>query len=134
MAPALCPGDYVLARVYGRFNRPPARGDIVVVYVPEYSEQSMLKRVIGLPYDRICFTDGTLLINGDRFVEKYLFGLPPYLGLENSDFTLGKDEYFVMGDNRAYSTDSRDYGPIHRSQIECKVVFRIWPLLWRSRL
>ena len=131
MTPSLRDGDYLLARRFHHLKRKPARGDIVVVAV---SGKSRLKRVVGLPGERVTFTDGMLLVNGDKLTEPYLRGLPPYLGLEHSEFVLDGEEYFVMGDNRAHSTDSRDYGPLRRAQIEGRAVCRIWPPIRRGIL
>ena len=125
MIPSLRDGDYLLAREHAEGKPSPlSRGNIVVVAV---GGKSRLKRVVGLPGERITFTDGMLLVNGDKLTEPYLRGLPPYLGLEHSEFVLDGEEYFVMGDNRAHSTDSRDYGPVRRAQIEGRAVCRIWP-------
>ena len=126
MTPALGHGDYVLVRACGASARQPRRGHIVVVTM---AEGSRLKRVVGLPGERLIFAEGTLLIDGDRLPEPYLQGLPPYPGLENSEYSLGVDTYFVMGDNRARSTDSRHFGPVTRSTIEGTVVCRVWPPL-----
>ena len=97
----------------------------------QQAQESVLKRVVGLPGERVAFADGTLYIDGEAHAEPYLGGLPPHLGLDAMDFALGTDEYFVMGDSRTRSTDSRHYGPIKRQQIEGRVVCRIWsPLRW----
>lgn len=131
MAPTLRQGDYVLARACQRLARAPQRGDIVVVAL---AEGRHVKRVVGLPGERVVFTEGILLIDGDRLVEPYLHGLPPYPGLEDAEFSLARDEYFVMGDNRSYSTDSRHCGPVTRSSIEGRTVWRVWPpLRWGNR-
>ena len=129
MAPALRPGNYVLVRTSGCAPWRPRRGDIVVVAL---SEESRVKRVVGLPGERLVFMEGVLLVNGERLLEPYLQGLPPYLGLEECEFSLPEDAYFVMGDNRAHSTDSRHLGPVVRSSIEGTVVCRIWPLMQRG--
>ena len=132
MSPSLRPGDYLLVRTAATSTRTPARRDIVVVNARAGEEGELLKRIVGLPGDHIAFTEGTLLINGERLTERYLRGLPPYSGLDRSDFTMGDDEYFVMGDNRAHSTDSRHYGPVQRSHIEGRAICRMWPLhRWR---
>ena len=123
MSPTLRGGDYLLVREYTGSKRPFSRGDIVVV---AQSGRSHLKRVIALPDERITFSDGMLFIDDERLAEPYLQGLPAYLGLDASDYKLDGDEYFVMGDNRAHSTDSRDYGPVHRSQIKGRALCRIW--------
>jgi len=129
MAPTLCQGDYVLVRAREAFGRAPRRGDVVVVAM---AEGSHVKRIVGLPGERVVFTEGMLLIDGVRLREPYLRGLPPYLGLEDAEFSLAKDEYFVMGDNRPHSTDSRHCGPVAGSSIEGRTVWRVWPLLRRA--
>ena len=129
MAPSLRQGDYLLAqRMQGRSNTARgnlSRGDIVAV---DLCGQIQIKRIIGLPKERISLMQGILLVDGERLLEPYLKGLPPYLGLEDSDYEMKQDEYFMMGDNRSHSTDSRHYGPVQRSRIEGKMKCRVWPL------
>ena len=127
MTPALRPGDYLLVRTAATATHPPARSDVVVVAAPAQSEGERLKRIVGMPGERIAFAHGILFVDGSRVVERYLGGLPSHVGLDELEFILGEDEYFVMGDNRAHSTDSRHYGPVHRSQIQGRAVCRIWP-------
>ena len=134
MAPTLQQGDYLLVRSAEQIGFSPARGDIVVFCALQQPQQSVLKRVVGLPGERVAFADGTLYIDGEAHAEPYLGGLPPHLGLDAMDFALGTDEYFVMGDSRTRSTDSRHYGPIKRQQIEGRVVCRIWPPLRWGKL
>ena len=126
MIPTLGHGDYLLTRRIYADTSPPLRGDIVVVSAGA-PERSQVKRIIGLPREHIALTDGRLLIDGARLAEPYLHGLSPYLGLDESSWQLGADEYFVMGDNRAHSTDSRAYGPVRAAQIEARAVCRVFP-------
>ena len=123
MQPLLHPGDLVLVR-RRRPSHPFVRGEIVVITV---RGETQVKRVIGLPGERITFAEGRLFIDGENQRETYLRGLPPYLGLEESEYDLGRDQYFLMGDNRTRSTDSRHYGPVHRTSIEGRAVCRVWP-------
>ena len=125
MAPTMLAGDLLLVQEDSRNRRIVSRGDIVVL---TQSGRSQLKRIVALPREHIALTDGMLLIDGRRLKEPYLYGLPPYLGLDDSAYDLASDEYFVMGDNRAHSTDSRQYGPVHRAQINGKVLCRTSPL------
>lgn len=133
MTPMLRHGDYLLTRRIFADTRPLLRGDIVVVSVST-PERSQVKRIIGLPREHIALTDGMLLIDGMRLVEPYLHGLPPYLGLDESSWRLGAEEYFVMGDNRVHSSDSRAYGPVRAAQIEAKAACRVFPPSRWSRL
>ena len=105
------------------------RGDIISL---EYADTKyLIKRVIGLPGDTISIRDNTLYINGEVYIENYLDE-----GLEYDDFelsslgytTIPEDMYFVMGDNREDSLDSREIGLIKKEEIIGKVSFRIWPL------
>ena len=129
MAPTLRQGDYVLVSACEDLARAPKRGDIVVVAT---DGGRYVKRVVGLPGERVEFTEGMLLVDGDRLIEPYLRGLPPYLGLEDSEFSLARDEYFVMGDNRSHSADSRHSGPVTRSSIEGRTLWRVWPPVRRG--
>ena len=125
MAPTMLAGDLLLVQEDSGNRRIVNRGDIVVL---TQSGRSQLKRIVALPGEHLAFTDGMLLIDGQGLKEPYLDGLPPYLGLDDSAHDLASDEYFVMGDNRAHSTDSRQYGPVHRAQMIGKVLCRSWPL------
>ena len=91
-------------------------------------EKADLKRVVGLPGERIEQTEGLLLIDGGRLTEPYLQGLPSMVGLEENTWTLADEEYFVLGDNRAHSTDSREFGPVRDEDIVGTALFRYWPL------
>ena len=124
MMPTLREGDYLLVRRREDYVRPLRRGDVIVV---ETEGRIQLKRIVGLPGESVVFRDGTLLVDDERLKEQYLRGLPPHPGLGCFRFALASDEYFLMGDNRARSTDSRHYGPVTRSSIGGRVVFLVWP-------
>ena len=105
------------------------RGDIISL---EYADTKyLIKRVIGLPGDKVSIRDNTLYINGELYVENYLDE-----GLEYDDFdlsslgydTIPEDMYLVLGDNREDSLDSREIGLISKDEVIGKVSFRIWPL------
>lgn len=128
MSPAFLPGD----GLFVSRTRSPAtdvsRGDVVVVRGTSGGERQELKRVIGLPGECIRQSGGVLLVNGRRMVEHYLAGLPAVIGLEEDVWTLGDDECFVLGDNRAHSTDSRQFGSVSLDRIGGIVRFRCWPM------
>ena len=105
----------------------PARGDAVIACDPRTPSIHYLKRIVGLPLEEIHLFDGILYVNGAHLREPYLRGLPAYVGLDDKSWKLGKHDYFVLGDNRAHSTDSRDFGPIDAKLIFGKAWFRIWP-------
>jgi len=109
----------------------PERFDVVVFYPYEDVEcEHFVKRVIGLPGETIQIVGEDILINGEKLEEN--FGKDPitYQGIASEPITLGEDEYFLMGDNREVSYDSRysDIGPIHKRMIDGKAILRIWPL------
>ncbi|GAB5490372.1 MAG: signal peptidase I [Phototrophicaceae bacterium] len=108
----------------------PDRGDIIVFNsVDENDPEVMLiKRVIGLPGETIRFTDQNLYINDVLVTEDYINEICTEFRCADSETVLGEDEYFVMGDNRNNSQDSRRLGPIPLDHIVGRVVFRYWPL------
>ena len=129
MEPALRDGD--LALVGGR-RRPFARGRIVALRARSAAgggaaaaAEIWFKRVVGLPGERVELRGGSLFIDGEHFPEPYLGGLPANAGLEASSWTLSAGEYFVMGDNRARSDDSRRYGPAREEDVIGAVWARI---------
>lgn len=108
------------------------RFDVVVFYPPEEfrdpSSKYWIKRVIGLPGETVQIKGETIYINGEPLEENY--GKEPIedAGLFTKPYTLGEDEYFLMGDNRNNSTDSRVIGPVKKSVIAGRACFCLWPL------
>ena len=128
MSPTFSEGDRLLVRRTPRRTFNFARGDVVVVQDGSDDERRHLKRVIGLPTECVQHSVGALFINDDPIVEDYLGGLPAVIGLEDEVWNLGNDEFFLLGDNRAHSTDSRQLGPVRLDNIEGTVRYRFWPL------
>jgi signal peptidase I len=103
------------------------RGDVVVFLYPHDHEKSYIKRVIALPGDDLRIDHGQVYVNGDRVVEKYV---PKRFADDRSqpEMTVPAHEYFVMGDHRSISSDSRDFGPVERELIYGKAAFVYWPM------
>jgi signal peptidase I len=102
------------------------RGDTVVFWFPGDPTKSYIKRVIGVPGDRLEVNNGTVVVNGQALVEDYV---PPEFRDQNSmaPETVPADEYFVLGDHRSSSNDSRSWGMVPRRYIYGKAVFIYWP-------
>jgi len=131
MEPNFENGDYLLVdEISYRFSVP-ERGDVVIFRYPLDPSQFFIKRIIGLPYETIEVKDNTVMIyNKDKpkgFVlgESYL--VPEQKTLGNSFTKLDDNEYFVLGDNRLQSSDSRRWGPVNKSFITGKAFLRPWP-------
>ena len=127
MNPSIRAGDWLLVRRDAYRRAAPARGDLVIVRDPRETTEKYLKRVVGLPGEEVSVRDGELLIDGGRLSEPYLEGLPSAVGFETKSWRLGQGQYFVVGDNRAHSTDSREFGPVESRLIVGKATFRLWP-------
>ncbi len=87
----------------------------------------LVKRVIGLPGDEINIEDGYVFVNGQRLEEEYL-SVPTNAKSLDYPLLVEEDHYFVLGDNRTVSLDSRDFGSVPIEKIEGRVMFRFWPL------
>ena len=102
------------------------RGDVVVFHYPRDPEKSYIKRVIALPGDRIWIDHGQVWLNGKPLREDYV--PPEYRDTRSmAEMVVPQDCYFMMGDHRSISSDSRDFGPVERSLIYGKAVFVYWP-------
>jgi signal peptidase I len=102
------------------------RGDIVVFHYPRDPEKSYIKRVIGLPGDRLWIAEGQVWLNGQPLRESYVPGV--YRDTRSmAEMVVPPDTYFMMGDHRSISSDSREFGPVERPLIYGKAVFIYWP-------
>src|SRR6267378_474848 len=124
--------DYLIANKIDYRLHAPQRGDIIILRPPTNNSTDFIKRVIALPGEKILIRSGVVYINGHRLEEPYL---PEAWVIDNNYPRNGSDgevipanSYFVMGDNRNRSQDSRFFGPITRDRIDGKAWFRIWPL------
>ena len=116
---------------FAPFSHPPERGNVIVFHSPNNPEKDFVKRVVGLPGERVRISDGRVFINGAELPEPYLDGRKRAGSMDcipkAANCRLGENEYFVMGDNRGSSNDSRDWGPVGLSNVVGKVWFIYWP-------
>lgn len=137
MVPNFQSGEFVLSdKVSYKFGDP-KRGDIVVFHAPDAANCpkgtgcDFIKRVLGLPGESIEVHDDGVWVNGQKIPEPYIpeeFETLPGPATKGKTIVLGPNEYFVSGDNRPYSSDSRAWGPITKNDIVGKAIFRYWPL------
>jgi signal peptidase I len=133
MYPNFHDADYILTdKISYRLNQP-KRGDVVIFVAPQNEDYDYIKRIIGIPGDTVEITnDYRVRVNGEILDE-------PYLPLDYQTFggnflaagksiAIPQDEYFVLGDNRNHSSDSREWGFVPRKNIVGKAWFRYWPI------
>ena len=125
MVPTLQDGEFVLVnRLAYRFDSH-QRGDIIVFHHPSgQNQEDLIKRVIGLPGDKIKAEDGSIFVNDTRLKEDYINAAPSYSG----DWTVPDGELFVLGDNRNNSSDSHQWGFVPYDDIIGKAIIIYWPL------
>jgi signal peptidase I len=124
--------DYLIANKIDYRLHAPQRGDIIILRPPTDNSKDFIKRIIALPGERILISAGIVYINGHKLDEPYL----PEAWTQLRDWSPGgpdgtvvpANNYFVMGDNRNRSQDSRVFGFISRDRIDGRAWFRIWPL------
>jgi len=125
MEPTLYEGQYLLISKQTHKIWPLKRGDIVVFRFPRNPTKNYIKRLIGLPGENVELRSSQLYINGELIPEPWLIkSMRGYSG----QWQLGEDEYFVMGDNRNNSSDSRAWGAISSQHIIGKALFCYWPV------
>ncbi len=137
MVPNFQSGEYVLTDKVSYRMGDPKPGDIVVFHAPEAAQCpkgtgcDFIKRVLAVPGDTVQVENDAIIVNGVPREEPYIpaeFQTLAGAYMRGKTITLGPDEYFVSGDNRPYSSDSRAWGPIRKSDIVGRAFFRYWPL------
>lgn len=126
MEPTLAPGDHVLVSKSAYLLGEPERGDVAALRNPEARDEVLIKRIVGLPGDKVEIRDSVLYVNGERQREAYVnrrLNDGNFFGPEK----VPAGEVFVMGDNRANSRDSRTFGPVPGQHLYGKALTRIWP-------
>ncbi len=133
MEPNFHDGQYLIIDEVTYNFRKPARGEVIVFHYPRDPSQFFIKRIIGLPGERVQIHNGRVTVfntqypDGMLIDETYLIpeNHPTY---PNEDKTLSASEYFLMGDNRDFSSDSRIWGPMDIKFMVGRTLFRAWPL------
>jgi signal peptidase I len=131
MRPNFQDGNYLIIDEMTYHLRQPERGEVIVLKFPNDTSQYFIKRIVGLPNERIVIDNGHVTVynaanpNGIALDESYLPNNNITYG--NIDRTLGPNEFFVLGDNRLSSSDSRVFGALDRKYIVGRVLFRLFP-------
>lgn len=132
MEPNFFEKEYLIIDEISYRLRAPERGEVIVFRYPENPKEYFLKRVIGLPGERVKISDNQVVIYNDQYPEGKKLEedyLPSYVEtLGDKITTLGSEQYFVLGDNRSNSLDSRRIGPIDKGYIVGRAWFRGWPV------
>ncbi len=124
MEPNLSERQRLIIDKFSYHFHPPRRNDIVVIDLPGMDEM-LVKRIVGLPGETIEIRKGEVFVNGEPLAEPF----PHDLGYQSlPPVVLGPLSYFVLGDNRENSNDSRSFGPVKREYIVGRVWLRYWPL------
>lgn len=130
MLPTLRSGQWAFVTRWDYLVGRPRRGDVVICFFPgrkmkrfPFLRQMMVKRIVGLPGETVAFEEGAVLIDGRAMTEDYLDPAFTRRRLSRPPVTLGEEEYFVLGDNRDASHDSRAVSPLNRRMIVGRVRF-----------
>lgn len=130
MEPNFSNSDYLLIeRLSYRFDEP-KRGEVIIFEAPQYETQKYIKRIIGLPGETVVFRDGTIMVRkegGEKITLNESSYLPSSFSPGDMEMSLGEGEYFVLGDNREASFDSRAWGVLPEENILGRVFLKVWP-------
>lgn len=128
MEPTLHDQEYILVNKAAYLLQEPARGDIIVFQYPLDPQENYIKRIIATPGDRISIQKNTVIVDGTALHERYVNKDDPYNPYPAiNQRVVGANQYFVMGDNRGNSSDSRAWGMVPRQNIIGKAVVVYWP-------
>jgi signal peptidase I len=127
MMPGLDDQERIFVNKFVYRLEPIQRGDVVVFRYPRDTSKSYIKRVIGLAGDRIRINSGRVYVNGELLQEDYV---PSFYSDQRSypEIVVPPRSYFMLGDHRSMSNDSRDFGPVNQNFIYGKAVFGYWPV------
>lgn len=123
MMPTLKEGEYLIVNKLSYYLEEPERGDIIVLHYPRDPSREYIKRIVGLPGDQVEIGNGQVKVNGVVLQEPYLNGPPTYV---DQSWVVPADNFFVLGDNRNNSSDSRSWSFLPRSDIVGKASIIYW--------
>jgi len=132
MEPNFHDKEYILTDKVSYRLGEPKRGDVVVFNSPQDQSLDFIKRILGVPGDILMINAGYLYLNGEKLDEKYISNPGQVVAgrflREGQSLEVPSDQYFVMGDNRLHSSDSREWGFVPRQGIVGRAFFRYWPI------
>jgi len=123
MEPTLHNGEFVIVNKMAYRLGNPQHGDVIVFHYPRDPEQEYIKRIVGLPGDRVQVRDGQVYVNDQLINEPYIAAAPKY----QSEWSVPENALFVLGDNRNNSSDSHNWGPVPMEYVVGKALFIYWP-------
>ena len=130
MTPTFQDKNYLIVDQLSYRLSDPQRGDVIVFKYPDNPKRFFIKRIIGTPGDTISFDGKVISITNEEYPDGLVLD-EPYIAREvfhSETTTLGEEQYYVMGDNRSNSSDSRSWGPLDESFITGRAWLRLWPL------
>ncbi|MBI2673735.1 MAG: signal peptidase I [Candidatus Zambryskibacteria bacterium] len=129
MDPTFETGDYLIVDEFTYHFKTPERGSVLIFKYPRDPKKSFIKRVIGLPGEKVSISNGQITIVNTEHPEGFSLD-EPYVKLvkkDSADYIIGEDEYFVLGDNRLASADSRIWGPVPKVNLVGRPIIRFFP-------
>ncbi len=127
MQPNFHTGQFLIVSRVDYLVGQPQRGDIVVFHYPRDPQSDFIKRVIGLPGETVSLRGGQVYVNGEALNEPYIREACAPASCPDSEWQIEESMYFMMGDNRNESRDSRAFGPVHRSFFVGQALLHYWP-------
>lgn len=129
MYPTFHNGEYLIVDELSKYVGEYRRGDVVILRYPVDPSKYFIKRIVGLPGETVAIRNGAVTISGGKLEKPIALGEPYVKNTKDEDLsrTLTNEEYFVMGDNRAQSSDSRIWGPVPAHLMDGKALLRLFP-------
>ncbi len=130
MVPTFENGEYLVIDEFSYHFRQPARGEVIIFRYPQDHSKFFIKRIAGLPGERLEIKNSKIYVYNTEFPEGFTLDesyLSKNLAMADTSITLGNTEYYVLGDNRTMSSDSRYWGPLSNDLVIGRAWLRLWP-------